>query len=159
MKMIDHKLVICGDGNFMDQLKDLVTRNQVQDKVELKGMLQPGELWKISQQATLGVEFLENIGLNQYLALTNKFFDYIHAGLPQITVDFPEYKKLNDKYRVAVLVTDIEPKTIADSVNNLMADTVLLEQLRQNCRKAREELNWQTEERKLIDFYQNIFNS
>jgi hypothetical protein len=40
-----------------------------------------------------------------------------------------------------------------------MADTVLLEQLRQNCRKAREELNWQTEEKKLIDFYQNIFNS
>ena len=159
MKMIDHKLVICGDGNFMDQLKDLVIKNQVQDKVELKGMLQPGELWKISQQATIGVAFPENIGLNQYLALANKFFDYMHAGLPQITVDFPEYKKLNDKYRVAVLVSDIEPKTIADSVNNLMADAVLLEQLRQNCRKAREELNWQNEEKKLINFYQNIFNS
>jgi len=130
MKMIIHKLVICGDGNFMDQLKDLVIKNQVQDKVELKGMLQPAELWKISQQATIGIAVPENIGLNQYLALANKFFDYIHAGLPQITVDFPEYKKLNDKYRVAVLVTDIEPKTIADSVNNLMADTVLLEQLK-----------------------------
>ena len=159
MKMIDHKLVICGDGNFMDQLKDLIRTNQVQDKVELKGMLQPGELWKISQQGTVGVAFPENIGLNQYLALANKFFDYIHAGLPQITVNFPEYKKLNDKYGVAVLVDDIEPKTIADSVNNLMADTVLLEQLRQNCRKAREELNWQNEEKKLINFYQNIFNS
>jgi len=159
MKMISHKLVICGDGNFMDQLKDLVKTNQVQDKVELKGMLEPGDLWKISQQATVGVAFPENIGLNQYLALANKFFDYIHAGLPQITVDFPEYKKLNEKYRVAVLVSDIEPKTIADSVNNLMADTVLLEQLRQNCRKAREELNWQHEEKKLINFYQIIFNS
>jgi len=159
MKMIDHKLVICGDGNFMDQLKDLIRTNQVQDKVELKGMLQPGELWKISQQATVGVAFPQNIGLNQYLALANKFFDYLHAGLPQVTVNFPEYKKLNDKYGVAVLVDDIEPKTIADSVNNLMADTVLLEQLRQNCRKAREELNWQNEEKKLINFYQNIFNS
>ena len=159
MKMIPHKLVICGDGNFMDQLKELVIANQVQDKVELKGMLQPGELWKISQQATIGVAFPENIGLNQYLALANKFFDYMHAGLPQVTVDFPEYKKLNDQYRVAVLVNDIEPKTIADSVNNLMADTVLLEQLRQNCRKAREELNWENEEKKLIALYQNIFNS
>jgi len=159
MKMIIHKLVICGDGNFMDQLKDLVIKNQVQDKVELKGMLQPAELWKISQQATIGIAVPENIGLNQYLALANKFFDYLHAGLPQITVDFPEYKKLNDKYRVAVLVTDIEPKTIADSVNNLMADTVLLEQLKRNCIKAREDLNWQNEEKKLINFYQNIFNS
>ena len=157
--MISYKLVICGDGNFMDQLKELIVTNQVQDKVELKGMLQPGELWKISQQATIGVAFPENIGLNQYLALANKFFDYMHAGLPQVTVDFPEYKKINDKYRVAVLVNDIEPKTIADSLNNLMADTVLVEQLRQNCRKAREELNWQNEEKKLINFYQNIFNS
>jgi hypothetical protein len=40
-----------------------------------------------------------------------------------------------------------------------MADAVLLERLRQNCRKAREELNWQNEEEKLINFYQNIFNS
>jgi len=74
-------------------------------------------------------------------------------------VDFPEYKKLNDKYGVALLVTDIEPKTIADSVNNLMADTVLLEQLKRNCIKAREDLNWQNEEKKLINFYQNIFKS
>ena len=159
MKMIRYKLVICGDGNFMDQLKDLITANQVQERVELKGMLPPAELWKISQQATVGVAFPENIGLNQYLALANKFFDYMHAGLPQITVDFPEYKKLNDRYHVAVVVRDIEPKTIADSVNNLMNNDVLLEQLRQNCKKAREELNWQNEEKKLIDFYQNIFTS
>ena len=159
MKMITYKLVICGHGNFMDQLKELIIENKVQDKVELTGMLMPNELWKMSQQATIGVAFPENTGINQYLALPNKFFDYIHAGLPQINVDFPEYRKLNDKYHVAVLVNNIEPKTIADSVNNLMADGVLLEQLKQNCLKAREELNWQNEEKKLIGFYKNILAS
>jgi Glycosyl transferases group 1/Glycosyltransferase Family 4 len=159
MKMVNYKLVICGDGNFMDQLKELIFKNQVQDKVELKGMLFPEELWRISQQAAIGVAFPENIGINQYLALPNKFFDYIHAALPQINVDFPEYRKLNDIYHVAVLVNNIESQTIADSINNLLADTVLLEQLKQNCIKARQELNWQNEEKKLLSFYQNIFNS
>jgi glycosyltransferase involved in cell wall biosynthesis len=158
MKVVNCKLVICGDGNFMDQLKELILKNQVTHKVELKGMLLPDELWKIAQQATIGVAFPENIGINQYLALPNKFFDYIHAGLPQITVDYPEYKKINDKYHIAILVNNIEPKTIATSINNLLADTVLLEQLKQNCIKAREELNWQNEEKKLIRFYQNIFS-
>ena len=158
MKMINYKLVICGDGNFMTQLKALVTENEVQDKVELTGMLLPGELWKIAQKAAIGVAFPENIGINQYLALPNKFFDYLHAGLPQVNVDFPEYRKLNDQYHVAVLVNNIEPKTIADSINNLMADTVLLKELRQNCIEARQELNWQNEEKKLISFYQNIFS-
>ena len=159
VKMIAYKVMICGDGNFMDQLKRLIVENKVQHIVELTGMLLPDELWKISQQATIGVAFAENTGINQYLALPNKFFDYIHAGLPQINVDFPEYRKLNDKYHVAVLVNNIEPKTIADAVNNLMADRVLLERLKQNCIKAREELNWQNEEKKLIRFYKNILAS
>ncbi len=159
MKMVNCKLVICGDGNFMKQLEELIRKNEVQNKIELKGMLLFDELWKISQRAIIGVAFPENIGINQYLALPNKFFDYIHAGLPQITVDYPEYKKLNDIYHVAMLVNNIEPKTIADSINNLLSDTVLLEQLKQNCLKAREELNWQKEEKKLLSFYQNIFSS
>lgn len=157
MKMVEHKLVICGDGNFMDQLKQLIARNGVQDKVQLTGMLPPDELWTISQRATIGVAFPENTGINQYLALPNKFFDYIHAALPQVNVNFPEYKKLNDEYHVALLVDDIEPETIAASINNLMADSVLLEQLRQNCIKAREELSWQNEEKKLVRFYQKVF--
>jgi glycosyltransferase involved in cell wall biosynthesis len=158
MKMINYKLVICGDGNFMDQLRELIVANQVAEKVELRGKLLPGELWSISRQATIGVAFPEKEGLNQYFALPNKFFDYIHAGLPQVTVDYPEYKKINDKYHIAALVHDISPGTIANAVNNLMADDVLLNELRQNCLRAREELNWQQEESKLINFYNNIFH-
>jgi glycosyltransferase involved in cell wall biosynthesis len=159
MKMVEHKLVICGDGNFMAKLKDLIAKNNVTDRVELTGMLLPGDLWKISQRATIGVAFPENTGINQYLALPNKFFDYVHAGLPQINVSFPEYRKLNDEYHVAILVDDIEPKTIADSINNLMRNSVLLEQLRQNCIRAREILSWQNEEKKLIRFYKNILHT
>jgi len=159
MKMVEHKLVICGDGNFMDQLRELIAKNEVEHKIELKGMLLPDDLWRISQRATIGVAFPENNGINQYLALPNKFFDYIHAGLPQINVSFPEYKKLNDEYHVAVLVDDIQPKTIADSINNLMRNTVLLGQLRQNCISARETLSWQNEEKKLLRFYKNILDT
>lgn len=159
MKMVDYKLVICGDGNFMEQLKELIAKNDVQDRIELKGMLLPDDLWRVSQTATIGVAFPENTGINQYLALPNKFFDYIHAGLPQINVSFPEYKKLNDRYEVAVLVDDIDPKTIADSINNLMRNSVLLEQLKQNCVKTREILSWQNEEKKLIRFYKNILDT
>ena len=159
MKRVNCRLVICGDGNFMEQLKELIRENNVQDKIEIRGLVSPDELWKISRQATIGVAFPEKEGLNQYFALPNKFFDYIHAVLPQVTVNYPEYKKINDIYHVAVLVNSIEPGIISDSINNLMADVVLLEQLKQNCLKAREELNWQREESKLISFYTNIFHS
>lgn len=157
MKQIPYKLVICGDGNFMSQLKQLIAENKVQDKVEIKGMLLPDQLWDIAQKATIGVGFPESGGINQFFALSNKFFDYIHAGLPQIAVNYPEYKKINDQYDIAVLVNDIEINTIVSSINNLMGNDVLLGKLKQNCLKAREELNWQHEQKKLLEFYHQLF--
>lgn len=158
MKLIDCRLVICGDGNFMTQLKEVIKENNAEDKVELKGMLSPEELWAISQKATIGMGIAENTGINQYLALPNKFFDYIHAGLPQITMNFPEYRKINQQFEVAVLIDNILPETIAYAVNNLLDNTVLYQRLKENCMEARQIFNWQQEEKKLLDFYQSVFN-
>ncbi|MBC7946813.1 MAG: glycosyltransferase [Chitinophagaceae bacterium] len=158
MRNIDCRLMICGDGNFMPQLKELIRINGVEDKVDLTGMLSPEELWTVSQKAYIGLAVAENTGINQYLALPNKFFDYIHAGLPQVTMNFPEYSRINSQFEVAVLVNEATPEVIALAVNNLLHDTVLYERLRQNCLHARQVLNWQQEEKGLLDFYQSVFN-
>jgi glycosyltransferase involved in cell wall biosynthesis len=157
MKKINQKLVICGDGNFMTQLKELIRQYAVEDKVELMGMLPPEQLWKVSMGARIGITIIENDGLNQYFSLPNKFFDYIHAGIPQIAVNYPEYKRINDQYEVAILLDEINPEIIAEAINNLLLNDVLYERLRKNCIMAREILNWQHEEQKLLDFYQSVF--
>lgn len=159
MREVPCKLVICGDGNFMEKLKQLIASEGLEHKIELKGMLPPETLWKISQQAFIAVAVPEKEGLNQYLALPNKFFDYLHAGLPQVTVDYPEYRKLNEQFEVAVLLAESSPAQIAAALNNLLQDTVLYQRLRNNCLKAREVLNWQAEEKKLLQFYQSVFKA
>lgn len=159
MKWVNSKLIICGDGNFMEQLKKLIQLHQVENKVELKGMLQPEALWPIAQKAHIGVAVAEKEGLNQYFALPNKFFDYIHACLPQVTMNYPEYKKINEQFEVAVLVDDLTPQKIAETLNNLLLDDVLYWRLKENCLKAREMLNWQKEEKKLLAFYQSVLKN
>ncbi|MBL7744306.1 MAG: glycosyltransferase [Chitinophagaceae bacterium] len=158
LKQINCKLIVCGDGNFMTRLKELIRLNNAEDKVELKGMLSPDDLWTISQKAAIGMGVAENTGINQYLALPNKFFDYIHAGLPQIAMNFPEYQKINKQFEVAILLNDIAPERIAEAVNNLLQNDVLYKKLRQNCLRARQVLNWQQEEKELLDFYQSVFH-
>ena len=158
MKWVRGRLVICGDGNFMDKLKELIRQQQVEDKVELKGMMTPEALRAFSPRARVAVAVPENNGLNQYLALPNKFFDYIHAGLPQVTVNYPEYARLNEVYRVAVLLDELSPVQIAGALNNLLEDDVLYDELRQNCLRARLRLNWQEEEKKLLSFYKNCLD-
>jgi glycosyltransferase involved in cell wall biosynthesis len=159
MQWVNIRLVICGDGNFMQSLKHLVSSYKLEDKIELRGMLPPEELWTIARQATLGVAIAEKEGLNQYLALPNKFFDYIHAGLPQVTMNYPEYRAINNQYEVAILIDDLAPKRIADAINNLLLDDVLYKRLKNNCLLARKELNWQQEEKKLLNFYQSFLNN
>jgi glycosyltransferase involved in cell wall biosynthesis len=101
----------------------------------------------------------ENTGLNQYHSLSNRFFDYIMAGVPQVCVAYPEYEAINDKYGVAYLIYNTNADTIATAVNNLLSDDVLYKSLQQNCLKAREELNWSAEERVLLNFYDRVFAS
>lgn len=159
MKHVDCRLVVCGDGNFMPQLRKLIADHGLQKKVELKGMLPPEELWKVSQKAYMGIAVAENEGMNQYLALPNKFFDYIHAGLPQVTMNYPEYYRINKQYEVAILIDDLAPQRIATAINNLLLDDVMYMRLKQNCLRARLELNWQNEQKNLLSFYQSVFIS
>lgn len=158
MKEVPFPLVICGDGNFMPQLKELIAKNNLENKIILKGLMQPEELSVISQQAFIGINLVENTGMNQYLSLANKFFDYINAGLPQITMNFPEYKKINARYKIALLLDDLKTENISESINKLATDTSLYSELSNNCDLARNELNWQKEKDVLLKFYHQLFN-
>ena len=156
MKDVNCKLIICGDGNFMQQAQQLVTTNNLQDKVIFKGKIKPDELRTVTQQAYIGITLFDDKGLSNYYSLANRFFDYLHAGIPQLCVSYPVYKEINDKHQIAVLVNDISSKNLAIQLNNLLENEVVYEQLQQNCLKAREDLNWQQEEKKLLMFYKNL---
>jgi glycosyltransferase involved in cell wall biosynthesis len=158
MAAVDCKLIICGDGNFMQQAQQLVNENNLQDKVIFKGKIKPDELRAITQQAYIGITLFEDKGLSNYYSLANRFFDYLHAGIPQLCINYPVYKEINNQLPIAVLVDDISAKNLALQLNNLLANEVVYKSLQQNCLKAREILNWQEEEKKLISFYNSIFN-
>jgi glycosyltransferase involved in cell wall biosynthesis len=157
MKEVNARLVICGDGNFMQTARQLVKENGLTEKVIFKGRVLPAELRQYTLQAWAGVTLFENNGMNNYHSLGNRFFDYIHAGLPQLCVNYPAYKEINNKYNIAVLVNDLRSETLAERLNELLNNKNLYNQLQQNCLQAREAINWQQEEKKLLAFYKNIF--
>ncbi len=156
MQYVNWQLLICGDGNFFEQTKHLIKQYGVENKVELRGYVPPAELKKITPTAQAALMIFEATGMNQFNSLSNRFFDYIMAGVPQICVNYPEYKSINDKYNIAVMIDDTSVETIASALNKLLSDDDLHQQLQKNCMQAREELNWSTEEKTLIQFYQGI---
>ena len=158
MKKVNARLLICGDGNFMNQSRQLVIQHQLSEKVIFKGQLLPEDLQQVTATSYIGVNLVEPEGLNQIYSLANKFFDYIHAGLPQLTMDFIEYARINKVFKVALLIPDPSSDKIASALNLLLDNNVLYKELRENCIKAREIYNWQKEEQMLLGFYDKIFN-
>jgi glycosyltransferase involved in cell wall biosynthesis len=153
MQQVDCPLFICGEGNLMKECQAMTKQYGLEEKVIFLGKVDPAQLAAITQKACIGINLVEPYGLNQVYSLANKFFDYIHAALPQITMDFPEYRRINDLYAVGVLISEFTEKKIADAINNLLENDVLYNMLRNNCSKARLIYNWQEEEKKLLAFY------
>ncbi|HEV8273605.1 MAG TPA: glycosyltransferase [Chitinophagaceae bacterium] len=158
MKNVNATLWVCGNGNFMDEMRSVVQANELSEKVIFFGMLPPEELRKRTAKAYIAVNPFERTGLNQYLSLSNKFFDYIHADIPQVTMNYPEYKKINDQFKIAELIDDLVPETIANSIKKILNNKELYLQLRQNCLAAKQQLNWQKEKEKLLAFYKELLN-
>src|SRR6266487_732232 len=158
-KEVNARLLIAGDGNFMKQAVQLVKENQLNEKIIFLGKLPPDELFLYTAKAWIGLTIFENKGLSNYYSLANRFFDYIHACIPQLCVEYPAYVDLNKRFNIAVLINELDSKSIAKNLNRMLNDESLYYDLQANCMKAREELNWQQEEKKLLGFYQNIFHS
>ncbi len=156
MEKVDAQLWIYGDGNFMQQCREVAQTEKLKDKIFFKGMALPYELKNITAGAYIGINLVEPVGLNQLYSLANKFFDYIHAGIPQLTMNFPEYATINNEYEVAVLTDSLNMDLIAEKLNLLLTDSVLYSKLAQNCHTAAQYFNWQKEEEKLFTFYKTL---
>jgi len=157
MKNVDGTLHIYGDGNFMAQLKTIINNHCLNERAIIKGKVSPNELNRITSEYYIGLNLVENIGLNQYYSLANKFFDYMHSGIPQVTMNFPEYKRINDQFEVAILIDDLKPDSISKAINELLMNDDKYAKLVQHCLEAKKVHNWENESKKLVQFYKNIF--
>lgn len=155
MPELDCKLVICGEGDLSNELRKRASNLNLNGKVYFLGMVTPNHLVSITKRAWLGLNVSENLGLSYYYSLNNKVFDYIQAGLPAITNNFPEYIALNNEYEVLVLC-EPEKQALKNCIQYLIKHPEVCNKLRENCVIAREKLHWDIEKTKLLALYAEI---
>jgi glycosyltransferase involved in cell wall biosynthesis len=156
MQWVNTPLHIYGDGNYMSQVRQLIEKFGLEKKVLLKGKLYPDALSDITPTACIGISLFDETSLHNRLSLANRFFDFIHAGIPQICSDFPAYREINDRYSVALLISETSPMNIALALNKLLNDGLMYAHMQSQCRLAARELNWQHEGERLKDFYRSL---
>ncbi|MDI9319529.1 MAG: glycosyltransferase [Phycisphaerales bacterium] len=156
MQWVDVPLIICGEGNFYEETKALVAAYKLEHKVIFKGYVPPEELRQYTLSASIGITLFEDTSLSNRLSMANRFFDYMHAAVPQLCVQYPEYEKVNARFEIATLIDDLTPENIASALNRLLQDEEYYHRLAQNCLAAREVYCWQEEEKRLLKIYENL---
>jgi glycosyltransferase involved in cell wall biosynthesis len=156
MQLVDCTLLICGQGELYEPLVAYVKTISWANKIIFKGFVLPAELISITQHATIGITLFEVNGLSNYYSLANRFFDYMHAGVPQLCNNYPEYHRINKEFELAVLLNEISAETIANALTNLLSQETQLTYLGEQAIQASQVYNWQAEEKKLIQFYKHL---
>jgi len=151
------QLWLAGEGDLSAQLRQQAQALIQQDKVRFLGFVPPSELKQLTSQAHIGINLLDPGSLSYWYSLANKALDYIHAGIPSIQTDFPEYKSIARQWEVFTCIPDLSPETIAAAVRELQQDQQKYERMQQQCEVAAEVLCWQNEAPKLLALYERVF--
>ena len=150
-----YTLDIAGDGPLRGDL-DLLLKEQEIDNVVFHGMLKAEELRILTQRATLGFNLLLGESLNYYYSLANKFFDYVMAETPVVTMDFPVYRRLLKEHKVGIVVSDLQIKSLTAAVEDLLENETLYINAVKECEKAKGKWNWSKETKVLNELIQGL---
>lgn len=156
MGSVDAELWLVGEGDLSEQLRQMANKLSWSDRITFLGYTEPARLKQITAAAYAGLNLVSNEGKSYYYSLSNKFFDYIKAGIPQITMSYPEYKTLNDQYQIAITIPELKTEFLVNAMQQMLTDVQLYQQLKANTSSAIQDLNWEKERIKLIEFYAGV---
>jgi glycosyltransferase involved in cell wall biosynthesis len=142
---LPYPLVMAGSGDLQTELARVVLQRKLEGKVFLTGPLSPQHLLHLTRQAFLGFNLLETQSLSYRYSLANKFFDYVKAGVPQICIDFPEYRHHMHLHRVGWLIGTTDPSTIVQYCHRIAQEPEDYKSIRENCHKAAAQWTWEQE--------------
>jgi glycosyltransferase involved in cell wall biosynthesis len=145
------ELCIVGEGNLSAFLREEASKSPAADRIVFTGWKHGEDLKQLTRSAWLGVNFLESRSLSYYYSLANKFFDYIHAALPAVHMNFPEYQQIISKYPVALTINELTAENIVSAIRQIIDQPKKYDEMKKACMEAKKEFFWGKEEKKLMD--------
>ncbi len=128
---------------------------------KMTGFNRVNEYGFLNRQEVANVLSKTKIGIVTFLPLPNhidsqpnKMFEYMSAGIPIITSNFPLWKDIVEGSDCGITINPNSPTEIAQAVDYLIENDEVAREMGDNGKKAvLEKYNWSIEEKKLINLY------
>ncbi len=155
-----HAVIVTNAGpenRFVAGLVEAAGRAGTAERLHFVPYVATSQLVAFLSAATVGVHGLSQGPVNHELALPNKFFDYLHAGLPVVTSGVATMARLTRELGVGEVWTAGDAQSLAAALNRVLADP-------QRYRDAamdpgvRERFSWQRQEKVLLGVYARLLD-
>lgn len=150
-------LMIIGTGDVINVLKARSAQDDLKGKVQFMGRLPYEEMMRFTQIADAGLTLDKDTNINYKFSLPNKVFDYIRAGIPVISSNIIEIKKILEHYQVGTTLPNHDPVAMAKGIDDYLRN-LNKEAVKQNLAKAGSELSWENEFYAMKEVYQQLKN-
>ena len=111
----------------------------------------PNVLLNYTASADYGVLFYEDSCLNHRYCSPNKIFEYLMAGLPVISSNLFEMKRLIEQEKIGIVASSNTVKGFRESINDLLSRDYAA--IQRNVLDARKGFSWEEQEKELMKAY------
>ncbi len=151
-----HFMLINIDSEYSKYLKKLADE-LTPNRITFLDPVPPEDIVQRISKYDMGFYLLEPNSYNNMVALPNKFFDFIAAGLAVCIGPSPSMAEMVRKYGFGVVTSSFEPQEVAKTLNQITIDQLMT--MRLASRKAGEDINAEKEMPKLLDLYRQLIQT
>lgn len=146
-------------GAFSESaVEQRVKRKTAWQKVNELGFLDRSEVRDKLASSIAGIVTFLNAP-NHIESQPNKMFEYMSAGIPVISSNFPLWREIIEDNQCGICIDPTEPKAIGRAIQSLVENPQQAKQMGIAGRKAVEQkYNWTVEEQKLFSLYKELLS-
>ena len=146
-----------GDSGFVAALDARARRAKIEGRVTIEPPVPMTELVDRAAAFDIGLFALPDHSRQNRLALPNKLFEYIMAGLALCVSDLPEMARIVERYKVGKCLPSIEPAAIAAAMNGFTRSAI--DTFKRRSLEAARELCWAQESRTMLVAYDSALGA
>jgi glycosyltransferase involved in cell wall biosynthesis len=127
----------------------------VGERVHFPAPVPDEQLVALTRAADVGVNPLDRYG-NGDVALPNKLFEYLHAGLPMVVSDSPQMAAFVRAHRLGEVANVDDPDAWAAAIRRVLADPIGYRGDPTEREQLRHAWSWEAQEAPLLDLYARL---
>lgn len=151
------RLVFLGGGGLEPAIRARVAMRGLGERTHFLGMVPSADVVPYTASATVGILSTMPTNLNNRLALPNKIFQYMAAGIPVVASDFPQIREVVEGSDCGILVDPTDVRALSAAIRTYTRDPARAVRDGANGRRAvTERYHWSIAAEQLLAVYRRL---